>query len=458
MPLPSPLVDEDFLYNGKAPPALVELGRNLFFDPVLSGNQNISCGACHDPRFGTGDGLALGIGEGGSGAGSERRTEEAVTGRVPRNAPALWNLGAIEVTAMFHDGRLERMADNPPRYRVPAGGEDAKEAASLLAAQAFFPVSSPIEMAGQRGENVVADAVVEGRLVDARELLADRVSQIDAYLTLLEVAFNDVNGADDVRYLHIAEALAAFQADTFRSDNSPFDSVLRTGDRQHLSADAQAGIDLFYGTAGCAACHSGPLLTDHDFHAIAVPQIGPGKGHGFDKGYWQTSGHMAYLEDEGRYQVTGDRDDIFAFRTPSLRNVAQSGPWGHSGAFQDLEDMVRHHLDATASLANFDATLVPLPQLHSVSEQVGPASATGYDLLSAERKGDFDMRDAWVQASVSTRSRIAEANDLAPVQLSETEIKQIMAFLEALTDPEALERGSTVPKQVPSGLPPQPQR
>lgn len=455
--LPAPLTDLDYLHEGEADPALVELGRNLFFDPILSGNGNISCGTCHDPSFGTGDGLALGIGEGGSGAGPERHTAEPVVGRVPRNAPALWNLGARQITTLFHDGRLERMSDKPLLYRVPAGGEDAKAATSLLAAQAFFPVASLIEMAGQRGENAVADALVAGDPTRARAIIAERVSAFDAYVRQFQAAFSDVDQPEDIAYLHIAEALAAFQSEAFRSDTSPFDAVLRSGDSGVLGSEAQAGMALFFGEAGCAACHSGPLLTDNRFHAIAVPQIGPGKGHGFDRSYWDASGQMAYLEDEGRYQVTRDREDLFAFRTPTLRNVAKTGPWGHSGAFEDLEAMVRHHLDTVASLTSFDPASVVLPPLDNVSEQVGPASATGFAYLQSERKRSFEMRDLWVQTSHVTRERIAQANKLDAVILQDREVAQLMAFLRSLTDETALDRAARVPKTVPSGLPPQPQ-
>ena len=77
-----------------------------------------------------------------------------------------------------------------------------------------------------------------------------------------------------------------------------------------MSGAARRGMELFYGKAKCATCHSGVLQTDQEFHAIAMPQVGPGKGHG-------DSGH----EDFGRGAVTGDVADRYRFRTPSLRNV-----------------------------------------------------------------------------------------------------------------------------------------
>ena len=102
--LPPPVDDAAF----KAPNiSAVELGQLLFFDPLLSGNKTIACATCHHPRFGTSDGLSLGIGEGGVGLGPERRlsaAENRPEQRVGRHSPALFNLGAAEFVSLFHDG------------------------------------------------------------------------------------------------------------------------------------------------------------------------------------------------------------------------------------------------------------------------------------------------------------------------------------------------------------------
>ena len=86
--LPAPLGDADFPAH---PMAEVELGQLLFWDAELSGNRNIACATCHHPRFGTSDGLSLGMGEGGIGLGPQRRVDpaNAPEQRIPRNAPAL---------------------------------------------------------------------------------------------------------------------------------------------------------------------------------------------------------------------------------------------------------------------------------------------------------------------------------------------------------------------------------
>ncbi|WP_299883307.1 cytochrome c peroxidase [uncultured Sulfitobacter sp.] len=458
VPLPRPLEDTDFLYDGAPAPSLVELGRNLFFDPVLSGNGNISCGTCHDPALGSGDGLALGIGEGGVGAGPDRATADPVTGRVPRNAQPLWNIGARGYVSMFHDGRVEALdaSHTTLAIRNPAGRDLPNNISGVLTAQAFFPVTSPIEMAGQYGENPIADAAHHEDRPAIWNKLAQRVAAHTSYFEMMQFAFPEITSPDQVTYSHIAEALAAFQTVAFRSDQSQFDSVMRTGELSILTPAAQNGADLFYGKAKCADCHSGPLLTDHQFHAIAVPQIGPGKGHGGDMTYLRTTGLPARTEDEGRYRVTGDPADLFAFRTPSLRNVELTGPWGHSGAFDKLEDMVRHHLDPQTSLTAFDPAEVLLPPLASLQRLKSRGSGLSFAPLEAGRRAAFDRRDSWVMRSSDLRQRIALANVLTPIALTEEEIRDLVSFLETLTDPSALDRSEMIPIHLPSGLPPQP--
>ncbi|MDU9006916.1 cytochrome-c peroxidase [Sedimentitalea todarodis] len=453
--LPRPLEDRDFLWDGAPDPELYELGRSLFFDPILSGNQNISCATCHDPARGTGDGVSLSIGEGGSGLGPERVTQDGVIGRVPRNAQPLYNIGARAYTSMFHDGRLEldQWGGFPSRLRSPAKEQLPEGLDNALTAQAMFPVLSAIEMAGQPGENPVADAVTRREFKGAWRVLADRLAATPGYAQQFVTAFDDVETADDIRFDHAATAIAAFETVAFRSDWSRFDARLAGW---QMSTTEEAGLQLFYGEAGCSSCHSGPLLTDHKFHAIAVPQIGPGKDQGSDGSYAAHSGYPHRVEDQGRFNVTGENADLYAFRTPSLRNAALTGPWGHNGAFASLEDMVRHHLDAVASLASY--TPAELPPLDTVILPVRSRTGVSYETLSPMQRGAYDLRDTWVHSSQRLRGRIARANTLAPVGLSDDEVLDILAFLETLTDPTAVDRSYLIPLSVPSGLPPQPGR
>ena len=104
---------------------LVELGQLLFYDPVLSGSKTISCATCHHPRFATGDGVSLGLGDGAIGLGPDRKadTTNMPEQRIPRNAPALFNIGANEFKVFFHDGRLEEDEGRLSGIRTPLGSE-----------------------------------------------------------------------------------------------------------------------------------------------------------------------------------------------------------------------------------------------------------------------------------------------------------------------------------------------
>ena len=247
----------------------------LFFDPILSGNRNISCATCHNPDHATSDGLALGIGEGGVGVGPDRVAgtgSARIRKRIPRNSPALWNLGAREIDVMFHDGRVsvsdiyENGFDTPAQEWLPEGLD------GILAVQALFPLTSQFEMAGDPKENQVAGAAYD-RIDAVWPILAKRVRVIPEYSDMFIAAFDEVNDPLDIDITHIANAIAAFEGFEWRSYDSPFDAYL-AGEQSALTASQVAGMRLFYGEAGCAACHSGPLLTDHKFHALALPHFG----------------------------------------------------------------------------------------------------------------------------------------------------------------------------------------
>lgn len=399
-------------------PASVELGWLLFYDPILSGNRNVACATCHHPRFGTSDGVALSIGDGGIGLGPARHPdpENYPEARVPRNAPGLFNLGAREFTVMFHDGRLEADPTRANGMRTPLGDEMTAGFKNVLAAQAMFPVLSADEMAGHYSENKVSEAVRLGRLTHeggAWDIIAQRVAAVPEY----ETRFDQVLGADyDLHFTDIANAIADFIAVEWRADNSPFDAYLRG--EGSLNPSATAGMDLFYGTAGCSSCHSGQFQTDHAFHAVAMPQIGPGKAAGFE----------THSRDTGRMRVTGKTEDAFKFRTPSLRNLSVTGPYGHAGTYGSLVDVVRHHTDPVAHLAAYDienARLLPLNH----------------------------AQDRAIVDSPEEQAAIAKANELRPNVLNDVEIAQIMAFLISLEDRPSQAGHLGVPKSVPSALP-----
>jgi cytochrome c peroxidase len=417
--LPSPATDADFFQHA---PAKVELGRMLFFDKELSGNRNVSCATCHHTLTDTGDGLSLPIGEGGTGLGVTRdcgvEGSTLVHERVPRNAPHVFNLGAKEFVRMFHDGRVEADPKQPSGFLSPAGNELPLGLDSALAVQAMFPVTSMTEMAGQKGENTVANAAFAGNLAGAGgvwEQLAGRLQLIPEYFELFRDAYpGEVLVPGDITFVHAANAIAAFEGTAWRATNSRFDRFL-AGEKTVLSPNERRGMNLFYGKAGCVECHAGTFQTDQAFHSIAMPQIGPGKG----------DGPMGY-EDYGRERVTGDVKDRYKFRTPSLRNVALTGPWGHAGAYNTLEAVVRHHLDPVQGLANYDQEQAVLPS----HETLDP-----FDFMATN--------DPFVTTA------IAQANERKPVALNDKDVAALLDFLHTLNDPDSLDLRA----RVPSGWP-----
>ncbi len=459
--LPDAVVDSDYYDGGSPSSTRVELGRLLFFDKILSGNRNIACATCHHPELATTDGLALGLGEGPKGLGPERRVgsdkRTGVHERVPRNSPALFNLGAKEFTRLFHDGRVETDPEgfyeggfiSPAKWRLPTGLDN------VLSVQAMFPVAAPVEMAGQEGENSIAEAVSLNNIAGSGgvwEQLGQRLQSIPEYVELFKKAFPErVDGAADVSYVLAANAISAFETGAFRADDSAFDRYLR-GEAGALGRKEARGMRLFYGRGGCSGCHSGKFQTDHDFHAIAMPQIGPGKATRGDTYYWAVTGEKAFMEDLGRGRVTDRPEDDLKFRTPSLRNVALSGPWGHDGAYQTREDVVLHHADPIAVLGAYELDPGLLPTLTGVLELTAVGSSLSQSWLSEVRLRGFLMRDDWIQRRPVLRGHIAAANELAPVALSEQDIDDLVSFLRSLTDPSSRDLADQIPQRVPSGL------
>ncbi|WP_335339560.1 cytochrome-c peroxidase [Falsihalocynthiibacter arcticus] len=413
--LPAPLTPEDFIvFDAKQ----AAIGQLLFYDKILSGNRNIACSTCHHPKFGTSDGLSLGIGEGGVGLGIDRTAgsgDSAIKKRIPRNAPALWNLGAKSLHTMFHDGRLsidDKYAngfDSPAEEWLPQGLE------TLLAAQAVFPLTAQFEMAGNPSENEVTGAVHD-RIDAGWPILAKRVRIIPAYGSAFVDAFDHIDTLEQVTIVEIANALAAFMGLEWQSFDSPYDQYIQ-GDTAALNATETAGMTLFFGKAQCSSCHAGSLLTDQKFHALALPAFGPGRTRRFDP----------MPRDVGRMGKSDRQEDAYRFRTPMLRNIEKTAPYGHNGAYPTLEGIVRHHIEAKPIWAR---DLLVLPDAAWISQV-----------------------DFAIQSDTREMERQRRVRDTVPLALSDSEITEIVAFLEALTGTTLNDPRFGIPKSVPSGLP-----
>jgi len=384
-------------------PALVALGEALFYDKLLSGNRDVACATCHHPDLAA------------AGGPGPARASTAGQELAPRNVADLFNRGSPEWTTLFWDGRVSLSAVGG--LHTPAGDDLPALLETALQAQAMFPVTARAEMRGYSGDHaatgqpneLAAVSDSEPQLVWAR--LMARLLAVPGYVALFHAAYPDVP-AEQLGFEHAAKALAAYEVAAFSFSDSPWDRYL-AGDRAALPDEAKRGARLFYGQAGCAQCHSGNLLTDQQFHNIAVPQLALGES-------------SQAAPDLGRFLVTGRAADRYAFRTPPLRNVTLTAPYMHNGAYADLRAAVRHHLNPAGSLLIYDSTALP----------------------------------ATYQATVRSESEIAtdvletlDARLAAPPVLTDEELADVMAFLSALTSPSAADLSSLAPPSVPSGLP-----
>jgi cytochrome c peroxidase len=402
------------------PPAvsdeLFALGRALFFDKVLSGNEDVSCATCHLPEFATGDGRTLSDGVHGIGLGPMR----GGGAMIPRNSPALLDVHAKR--ELFWDGHVRKVGDLvfvPPTVGLTAELRTAfSPGLELLAAQAMLPAVSRDEMRGTQGENELGDLgdgydTAGGRPESTHAVwvaLTERLLDLPGYVQLLTAAYPGVE-VQDFTFAHAGNAIAAFEARAFARGDSPFERFVR-GDDAALSTGEVRGALAFY-RAGCASCHSGGLLTDEEFHNTGMPQLGPGVD--------SSPFSMFPGWDIGRANTTGRPDERFAFRTPSLLNVALTAPYGHAGQFAELSDMVAHYEDPERSNRQYDvhSNVIDPVLVHMVTPNNDEVLATLSPLV-----GVVDL-----------------------------DVDAIVEFLGALTGRHAADLSDVVPAAVPSGLP-----
>jgi len=400
-------------------PALVSLGRMLFFDKVLSGNRDVSCGSCHSPTAHTGDDASLAVGTGALINGGVRTLG---TGRqfTPRNAPSLFSVG-LKPFYMFWDGRVNEES-GPGRFNTPVGSVLPSGVTSLLAAQAMIPVTNRVEMRGNPGDHDVLGNLNEiaqpadTQVAEIWTAVMHRILAIPSYVQMFATAYPSIS-TDRLGFEHAANAIAAFETQTFTKTNTPFDRYLAHEDNA-LSLDAKRGALLFFTTARCASCHNGPLLGAQSFASVAVPQLGPG------------TGNAAPLDvGRGDETVSGggpSRFPKFFFRVAPLRNVELTAPYMHNGAYPTLEAVVRHYNNVDSAVKSYDVNQLP-PSLQSTYH------------------GDA--------ATVSALLTSLDPRLQQPMRLTVDQQRQIVAFLKSLTDPSARDLAGAVPAAVPSGLP-----
>lgn len=280
---------------------IAELGRKLFVDTRLSATGRMACATCHAPREGF--------------TQSSRSTPQGREGEaLRRNAPTLLNVAFA--MPLMHDG-----------------------AAPSLEVQALTPLFAPDEMANGSFEDF------ERKLASLPEYASDFQQLFGRPPTVADAG----------------RSLAAFQR-TLISGDSPFDRWKFGGDASAITADAKAGFELFSGKAGCSTCHvignDRAIFTDNLMHNTGV-------GTRLPDGVSRVRHESATVDfaragDRGRNEVTGNAADMFKYRTPTLRNVAITGPYMHDGSFATLEDVVRFYSRGGNANANLDPAIKPL--------------------------------------------------------------------------------------------------
>lgn len=337
--------------------ALFAAGRDLFLSKKLSGTGTVACVSCHaNTNAGvevltTIDGIdtvrALHVSLRGGDP-----DDTANSSSIHRNAPDLVNRALGSPQSMFWDGRVA--VDGKGGYITPAGSKLPTGLSSLLAAQALFPLLSREEMLGcapgtNKGLSENASAALVSDSTTNPQPVWDAVMQRVRAESLLygelQAAFPDV-APERLGIAHVANALAAFQTRRWNAaqSNVGFHGWLRDRARWPMSASELNGALLFFDKAGCAQCHSGPRLTDGKSYNLAIPQIGPGFGSGANE---------TPRADKGRFEVTQQVADLYAFVTPSLWEVRATPPYFHNGVYGSLEQAVRHHLDAAGRAQAF---------------------------------------------------------------------------------------------------------
>lgn len=299
---------------------LVAVGKLLFESRLLSLDNDTACASCHLDRFGSADGLPIAIGTEGEGIGTQRVLNGGDI--VPRNTLPFWGRGGVGFDVFFWDGRVDGSSDKV----LSQFGSKSPSSDPLVVAVHLPPTEIGEMLIDTRGtEDLQTEDVETANLLYSE--LTERIIQDEDLGPKLANARNV--GVDELEFIDIAEALASFIRFNFRLKDTRLHNFVFQGG-EFTSTEVEGGL-LFYGRGGCSSCHNGPYFTDFNFYSIPFPQVGFGR-NGFGIDY-------------GRFNVTLDESDRFAFRTPPLYNVVATAPYSHSGSIFDIEDAIRSHID-----------------------------------------------------------------------------------------------------------------
>ncbi|WDE07161.1 cytochrome C peroxidase [Thalassomonas viridans] len=427
--------------------AKAQLGKQLFFAKNLGGENSSACVSCHHPTLGGGDNLSLSVGVDAVneldisshdllGLGRFNDNDANNLPAVPRNAPTVFNLG-LNNRRMFWDGRVERRRNQgilTPDSPLSEDGDRLADpnlpaGATLAAAQARFPVTSVEEMRG--------DFASGSDNQDLRAQLTTRFDNSDGdYVSNWPALFAQAYGDTNVTFDRIADALGEYERSMVFIDN-PWQAYLN-GDSDALTDQQKAGALVFFrsrrdGGAGCAGCHRGDTFSGGRHNLVAFPQFGPGKGN---------ASTTDTPHDFGRENITGDIEDRMHFRPPTLLNIAVTGPYGHTGAFQTLEEVVDHYSNPRESINTLfaaqgneafvdgEAPFCQLPQIVDLMQKNNQTCESLYPDAYANSIAAVEHLEAARNDEVEASGALRGSPNLSPEVVA-----QVVAFLNALTDP-----------------------
>lgn len=409
---------------------LVKLGQILFFSQTLSSSFDVSCGSCHHPDFAGGDGLSLAVGVAAKnsatlGPGREVDPDRDLDPRadggpnVHRNSTTTFNAALFDRVLTFDGGIAVLDEATEPGGRgqsiqTPESRQrsDSSPVSGLLEFSAKLPLNNNNEMRGFRYTEYSTADEYRGHVIRRLRGEVDTALNTDPdgpanWLARFRSAFDKPGAAasEVITMANVQRALGAYMSSQIFVD-TPWRRFLG-GDDSAISDDAKRGALLFLrdkddGGHGCAQCHAGDRFTDEEFHNVGFPQL----GRGFVR---------ADRSDLGRWLETLAESDRFAFRTPSLLNVAETAPYGHAGGFATLDDLITYHADPRAAVNTYDFTLLQLDQFRRLQKE-------------------YDYAEPHTRAAIAASS-FATSEALLPAQtLPGAEADQLVAFLEALSD------------------------